>query len=290
MRPAARLAAVLLAFLGAALLAGCETPRVFDSRAPDPLAELPASRAVLVRPVAQAPHPEDLAARLAQALNEKEEVPATARPGRLRGSYVLEGRAVPHGEVVVVEWTLAAPDGEPVGRFRQRFRQDVWYAPDVAPEAARRDERIREAAARVAALLAPAESAAGGGAAAVAIGSLAVPGDNERALRAALLGQLEARGVPVVGEGGAAEFVIDGAIRGSPTGDGRELVVIVWRVRDGNGPVGTVRQSQVMPAGRLAATWGPLAREVAIGAADGIVELLRQAGAKPAPASPFTGY
>ncbi len=288
MRHPARRLAALAAAASLALPGACETPPVFESDPPDPLRVLPASRAVLVAPAPAAPHPHRYAEQLARALVARE-VPASANAGSIRRAFVLRGQASEAGDAVILDWTLTEPDGGSVGDFRQRISAEAWHAPEVAREAAQRRALFEEAAARVAALLEPAQ-AAPPAVTPVALGAITAPGDGAGALRAALLGQLAARGVELAEAPAPEGLRLEGTVRSRPTGDGRDLAEVIWVLHGPDGRLGEVRQADAVPAGRLRRTWGPLARDIAAAAADGIVELLRQAGANPAPATPFTGY
>ena len=62
-------------------------------------------------------------------------------------------------------------------------------------------------------------------------------------------------------------------------GAGEESVTIVWRVRDSRGQeIGTIDQSNRIPAGSLNGNWGDIAYAVADAATVGLGDVFQQAG------------
>lgn len=106
------------------------------------------------------------------------------------------------------------------------------------------------------------------------------PGDGGGSLPRALASVLTQRGFLVTEDLAVQGFAVDGLMSVQPLGDGRERISVAWRVLSGpyGELLGQVEQSNVIAAGSLDGPWGETAAVIAVGAADGIVDLLRQAG------------
>jgi len=101
------------------------------------------------------------------------------------------------------------------------------------------------------------------------------PGDGEQALAAALGKRLTALGVKQATAFEADVYDVQGSVRMSPAGKGKETVTIVWVVLapDGN-QLGITRQTKEVKKGSLDKTWGGAADAAAAAAAADIVQLL----------------
>ena len=101
------------------------------------------------------------------------------------------------------------------------------------------------------------------------------PGDGEQALAAALGKRLAALGVKQATAFEADVYDVQGSVRMSPAGKGKETVTIVWVVLapDGN-QLGITRQTKEVKKGSLDKTWGGAADAAAAAAAADIVQLL----------------
>ena len=101
------------------------------------------------------------------------------------------------------------------------------------------------------------------------------PGDGEQALAAALGKRLAVLGVKQATAFEADVYDVQGTVRISPAGKGKETVTIVWVVLapDGN-QLGVTRQTREVKKGSLDKTWGGAADAAAIAAAADIVQLL----------------
>jgi len=103
-----------------------------------------------------------------------------------------------------------------------------------------------------------------------------LPGDGNQAMRQALKGALERRGVLVVGEGGDV-IVTPGVQLGEPGADGVALT-LTWTVATTDGrEMGQVKQKGAAPSQQINGRWGRLAHDIAEGGADGIVKVVRTA-------------
>ncbi len=101
------------------------------------------------------------------------------------------------------------------------------------------------------------------------------PGDGEQALAVALGKRLAALGVKQATAFEADVYDVQGSVRMSPAGKGKETVTIVWVVLapDGN-QLGITRQTKEVKKGSLDKTWGAAADAAAAAAAADIVQLL----------------
>ncbi len=251
-------------------------------------AGLDAWGSVLVRPVTGLPAPlaATLAAETVDALLARE-MPASERSAS-RASISLAGRiGVASG---TLHWTLVAPDGETVARFDEPRPRKGWggaTAPEIEAVAAR-------AAGRVEAVLAPPRVVAAGARrmAPVVVSQVSgAPGDGGLALALAramrhALARIGIAGAPAEDE---AALRVSGevSIAGNETAPEGADVTIAWRVTRADGAeIGTVTQSNRVPAEILEGRWGPLARTVAQAGAPGIARLARRVPAPEAPATP----
>ncbi|MEM9122256.1 MAG: hypothetical protein AAGB03_02945, partial [Pseudomonadota bacterium] len=121
---------------------------------------------------------------------------------------------------------------------------------------------------------------------------LGAPGDGRRSLSLAFKQALGQQGIQVVPEPGPGVFVVQSVVTLEPRSGGQEFIEIRWDMKGPRGQdLGNVKQSETIPAGSMSGAWGPVAYDVAGGAATGMADLLRaifsaageNRAAKPAP-------
>jgi hypothetical protein len=192
-------------------------------------------------------------------------------------------------DYVIISWEVYGPGGSLLGRYAQQTEvpKNRWLAGDpdtlrlvgldagpiLGPIAAG-PEQVPETGATVAA-------GADGGRVRIALAGVSgAPGDGGRSLPRALSSVLTQRGFLVVEQPLSGDLVVEGVIALAPAGQDREQITLAWRLLDGpqGARLGEVQQGNVIPAGSLDGTWGDVAALIAVGAADGIVDLLTQAG------------
>jgi len=227
-----------------------------------------------------------IAAALAEA-----GLPATAGQRTAQTRYLLGEVGVTQitslSDLVVLSWQVYGPGGSLLARRAQEIElpHGRWRAGD--PEALRRVGL--EAAPLLAALAAGPEEVAARDEGPVAVagerprivvlGVTGAPGDGNRSLARAVASVLTQRGFLVVDDLEPGGFAVDAAIERESAGDDLEKIDLAWQVAGDDGErLGQVEQSNVIPAGSLDGAWGDVAAVVAVGAVDGIVELLRKAG------------
>ena len=218
------------------------------------------------------------------ALRERD-MPASAHFAN-RGSIELTGRI----ESTAAErllWALVEPDGSTSLGFGESKPRAAWSEAtvlDVAAVAERTAERI-------VALLEPSPTA-GSGAAVAAVAPVVLwavdgaPGDGGRSLARAMRRSLAGEGIAVAGALDDDTALVLGSVYVTPQGTEStvETVEIAWTVLRPDGTrIGTVTQSNSVPAGRLNGAWGPIADVVAEAGAPGIAALLRRAMAREDP-------
>jgi hypothetical protein len=288
--------AVLALLLGA--LAACgPVPRPFEAehKADNDLLHLADSSGVVVVPVVgKSPlDPAALAGAMAANLRRLN-VPAATTSENM-DSRLLQGRATlrrgPGGlDELILVWELWDLDGRQLGSHTQRRL--------AAPASWRTnaqsliDGLAAQAAPAIAAMVqGPAvEQAAVPGlphARLVVLPLEGGPGDSPASLPPALRAELAAAGLPVLPAGVQDirddDLLIRGKIDLSPATEGQQDVVITWVVlaaRD-RAELGQVAQRNHIPAGSLDGPWGAIAGEIARGAAEGVVDLLKRRAVQP---------
>jgi hypothetical protein len=101
------------------------------------------------------------------------------------------------------------------------------------------------------------------------------PGDGEQALAAALTSELATRGLKPADAFQANVYEVQGTVKLTPAGKGKESVTIVWVVLAPDGAqLGVTRQKKDVRKGSLAKTWGRAAKAAAAAAAADIVKLI----------------
>ena len=86
------------------------------------------------------------------------------------------------------------------------------------------------------------------------------------------------RNFAIVPKADAGSLTVRGKVELKPFNNGREVITITWAVLDAqNNQVGEIEQSNVIPGGSLNGEWGPIAREITVAAAEGLLDLLDKA-------------
>ncbi|MBM3546695.1 MAG: hypothetical protein FJX54_07060 [Alphaproteobacteria bacterium] len=239
---------------------------------------------VVVLPIEGVPNPAAFAEALAVELR-KLEVPATTRAGasealRLAGRAEAAPRDGTRDEIEI-SWRLAQASGAIIAG-----RTGSWIVPR-APWA----QGTPEAIAAVAQLAAP--DLAGmiegdrpvtrPGPSLVVWAVDGAPGDGAVTLKAALERALRRSGYRVLPELKEDSLVVAGAVQVRRTGAGQDRVAIVWSILDSDGAeLAQVDQENSVATGLLDGPWGEVARQVAAGALEGIIEVVEQVKKKAA--------
>jgi hypothetical protein len=104
------------------------------------------------------------------------------------------------------------------------------------------------------------------------------PGDGPDSLAAGMKRALGNRSFAIVPKTDAGSLTVRGKVELKPFNNGRETITITWTVLDAqNNQVGEIEQSNVIPGGSLNGEWGPIAREITVAAAEGLLDLLDKA-------------
>ncbi len=244
------------------LLSACpEIPQPFRHEGLNPLALPHAPRGVAVRPIDLPYGPE-----LAEAVIERfrrDEIPATKRePGP--GSWLLQAEA----DGALLRWRLLSPGGELASAYDQRLpsRPDAKV---MAADAVNRLGGPLRGEPTVAALDRRPKVKL--------VGPAGLPGDGDKALARAMRAALDLGGLAVVDE---AETVVVGRATAVPATGGMVSLDVAWVVSRRGGELGTAAQRGDVPKSRLDLPWGALARDIAAGGAEGVVEIVRAAADK----------
>ena len=247
----------------ALLLAACQpVPLVMERDKASRLLAVPDSLSVEIGRIAGVgPELEaELRGRLETALQHRGLL-ATARGGNLL-SYLLVGRlASQAGGRPRLEWELRAWDGSPVARlaFPASEPEPRFDALAEAVANAVRSDGRGEGAPRLKVSLAP-----------------IVAPDPEAAapLARAVEAALARRGFEAPPASAPSHLHVFGEVALGPIHAGLRRLRLVWRVRWSDGrEIGDVEQSDLVLVEELERGWGPLAPEIADGAAAGIAEL-----------------
>lgn len=276
----------LVIVLAALALAACgQLPRPFvaEHKQDNDLLYLAGRAGIFVLPVA-GDAPADAAEAMAQALRDLD-VPASTRGGngesRLLRAHATV-RPLPGGrEELVLAWDLDARDGRRL--VSQRLRRALPAGAWRAAERGLLDSLAAETAPAIAALVqAPAvEMAAIPGFPRARLVVLPVdhgPGDSPTSLPRALEAEFLAARLPVADTIADDDLLVLADVALGPPGDGVQEVAITWLVVSAreDRELGEIAQRSRVPAGSLDGPWGPTAREVARGAAEGMIDLLRR--------------
>ncbi len=208
---------------------------------------------------------------------------------RLLLGVVAVTQASSLSDYVVISWEVYGPRGSLLGRYSQQTEIPIhrWQLGDpdtlrlvgldagpILGQIASGPEQVPETGAK-----APPD-ANGGRPRIVLSGVKGAPGDGNRSLARALASVLTQRGFLVVEQPIQGDSVAEGLVAVTPAGTNREQITLTWQLLDGpqGAKLGEVQQGNVIPAGSLDGKWGDTAALIAVGAADGILDLLKQAG------------
>ncbi len=267
-----------LLLLGLLVAAGCQPlpqPFAHNGSFDKDLLALPDHSGIVVLPVSNAPEPtaSALAEAVAASLRDAN-VPASTEGGNRRSAFLL-GRVEDDGFAARIVWELVDSAGAVIGGRIQSI-DDVpmaaWRAADAVLLAKLSDGIGPELASLVQAVQ-PVERIG------LLVSVLVVegaPGDGDKSLGSALRQAMAEAGVGVREIAGVA--TIRGRISLIPAGPGQEEVRISWTVLGSDGrELGVVAQANVVPTGSLDGSWGRVARDVAVAAVPGLLELLAPA-------------
>jgi len=272
-------------------LAACGAlPRPFQPGAKNrdnPLLKLPDTPGVVVAPVYDAPPAlaAPLADLMAAALSARD-IPATANRLLPQG-HLLEGWfelvESEDGAVVdfIVNWRLGDPSGRLIGQTTVRRRMPEPGAEEALNSVLR--DIVAEATPQLARSLVPerAPMKLPDKAALTIIEITGAPGDGNESLRDAVTTVLHQAGALVsVGAGklpGIVEARLYCRVEVSAHSNRRDKVRIVWTIRDGRDrEVAVLRQTNLVPRGRLSRGWGKLAFDATLAIRNDVVEAFRR--------------
>jgi len=193
------------------------------------------------------------------------------------------------GEALQLTWQILAPSGAVLQEVVQPLEAapgawtagdpDVWRSAtaQVAPQIAGYVLGPQSAPAQA---FVPAAAEATGPPIAVAP-ILGAPGDGSISLRNAMETLLAREGLKVVsGESLPDALWLEGLISVTPPQAGSQIVTLNWFLfsKQGGELLGDVSQSNQIRAGSLDGPWGEVAGYAAIGAVEGLMDLLRRTG------------
>jgi hypothetical protein len=274
----------------AALAAACQPlPHPFaDDRPPAALLRVRDVAGVAIAPVEG--EPAAVAATLGTAMASallKRDIPASDKTTSL-GSYQLYGRLIetrpPHGKAsLTANWRLYDAGGRTVGEHSARVEGEPseWESED-APAIKQLAGLSAEGLAPLLQEEAPVEAAAGGRTR-VAIREISgAPGDGAKSLAVAVAAVLKQQDLAIVDNGQPADLYVDGEVSVTPVKPNAQHVKIVWHVHRADGvEIGTAGQENDVPKGLLDGPWGDLAYNVALGAGDGLMQLVARGAPEP---------
>lgn len=214
---------------------------------------------------------------------------AASETGRSEGRYTLTGEALAaidsdqDNASVSIVWVVRDPRGGIYARtaVAQTIPADEWRTG--------RADMLDQLATVSAGQIAPLIDAGGGAtvglprpdvAPRVHLGPVdGAPGDGREALATALIAALDLRGIRVAAAD-AEVPLITATVTVAPSPNGERLA-IRWAVLNPDGSeIGAVEQENEILPGKLDGRWGPLAYDIATGAAEGLEDLLKST---PAP-------
>lgn len=279
---------VAVAALAAVALAACQPlpqPFMAADKTANPLLRLDGAAGVLVLPVAGAPGA--VTTRLAEAMADalgRADVPAGTRAVNA-ASHQLHGAIAvlieDSGQATIeLDWRLIDPEGRDLGGDvrREAVPRDQWYRADPALM-----RRLAQPSVRVLAALIQGEAPPLSGvveaprARRITVAPIdGAPGDGRDALQRALAEVLRQSGLTVAPVFDGESLVLLGTVTAGPPARGRQSVEISWALMWPDGSeAGRIDQASQIVAGSLDGAWGEAAVDVALGAAEGLRELLR---------------
>lgn len=292
------LKALLTLSLLISLVACGELPRPFaeETRGDNPLLTLKGRAGALVLPFDSLPPgttreaAEGARAILAASLMA-EGLPSVTRGGNresllVAGKVELRRSGSGKGEEAVALWRLVDTNGRALIEAEERRQLPAGSWDSAAEEILA--ELAAEAAPKLAAqALGPAEAPAAipgyPDARLVLLPLDPAPGDSADSLPQALAEELSAAGIPLAQKVEARDLLLQGNVILEPAGSSLDQVTLQWvlvRASDG-AELGAVSQQTLVPAGSLNGRWGESARDAALGAADGVLELIQELPLRP---------
>jgi hypothetical protein len=258
----------------------------------NPLVLLPDRAGVVVLEINGAPA--DAAGRFPDAMIKAllaRNIPAWATSGN-RASYFLQGDAktesMGDGWVrVTMEWDLVDPRGAQIGRhsLSRKARWTDWRDGSKDLIAGLATESATGIAVFMQEAL-PETPAARSNRIPLYVTPIAgAPGDGPKSLRLAMMAALRRAKLRIVEHKPADKpgeiMEIAGRVQVGPARNKLQAIDIVWAVRGPDGEeIGSLKQSNAVPAGSLDKGWGQLAFIVADAAVGGVIDLLKIPGKK----------
>lgn len=252
------------------LLSACVMPQPFRHTEPNPLLVIGSRAGATVRPITGMP--DWVAEAVAEALRNND-VAAAVGIGNV-SSYVVTTELSRNGEWAMLNWTVLDPQQKQVFSHSQPLQTADLEQPEVL-------QRLIGAVAPMIAqaLVGPNEPQIRGPA--IDLRTVqGAPADGNEALTRAMREVLRVRGARLVKEG--ADLTLHGAVLISPGKGATEHVEVVWTAtRPGNAqPLGTIKQANDLPLGTTQLSWQVVAPDIALGAADGLMDLVRRTSAR----------
>ena len=273
-------------FAAAVILAACApVPRAFEPGEEASVGEAIVhgtfTKGIQVNAVENtAPIMSKLLARTTVDSFEPYDVPAGVAPFDA-SEYILHGRAhydknpnaIPY---VTLHWQLSNKDGLLLADLEQPVDAtgDEWEfgTPDVIIRVA---EDVAHRVSAILAGIAPAQAAPAPNRGIFVMPVDGAPGDGDFSLTRAIANALKARGTRLTRYREQAKYVLLGAMKVSPSVQGRQGVRITWRLTQPDGKeVGKAEQENTVPSGTFDTQWAPTARLIATAAVDGIHEVI----------------
>lgn len=110
------------------------------------------------------------------------------------------------------------------------------------------------------------------------------PGDGNTALTKSLIALLPFKGIKIAAIKSEAAWRVEGKVKVTPKTEAEDLVTLTWRVLDDKGQeLGTIRQQNAVPHGRLSGPWREIAAFASEAAAEGISQLIHSFTDRPQP-------
>ncbi len=206
--------------------------------------------------------------------------------------FILKGRAEANWNdrrvpfVMLIYWTLVDRNGELVGEYTQGVRGARWKWEYGDPRIIR---AVGNGAAKpLAAMIVEKEDDA---LPALLLGAgilvepvIGAPGDGNIALRNGIIDALRKADVSITEDRRQASVTLSGQIGVQPMGNGRDKVLVVWRVKTLEGfEIGRATQENTLPSGQLNGKWGEDAIKIANAAVTGIERILGAAPGRTGP-------
>lgn len=258
-------------------LAACQPVSQPFSHGPGPPPEilaLPDASGVTVLPISRAPEPTATALSRAMAAALRDANIPAATFGGNRASLFLQGSVDDNGASAALVWELFDGSGNLVGSHLQSIDGtpvDLWQAADPALLA----KLAGIAGPQVAAIIRPQTTPA---APALALALPPITGNQPLAaqyLHSSMREALSRQTAVVVAQDAA--YTLRGAVRISARQGQRQDVDITWSLFDvRQEQLGSIVQSNTLPATDVAGDWSTLAPEIAAAAVPGILDLLDQ--------------